>query len=824
MPAAVRRALLWRLALAIIVAVPILRPSAPPAPTMAAEPVSFSASPDGRLLGPDGRPFFIIGVNYEGPFDRAWKMWENDKFDLARIKEDLARAKTAGVNTLRVFIQRPLPEEIAAGDFRKLDAFLALAEQHQLALIITLADYGEQDLAKISETARRIAERYRRRAIILAYDLKNEPKWGDLTLASYPSGGVAALLRDQGLIARYGERVKREDVPAWRQGDGRYLAPARMTDDQAYYAANHYAYYRDFLSAAATWVAKHEGSSTMTFLAAPEAAQWQPLLNALSENLRQWLAPQIAAIRSADPTRLVTVGYNDPVLARLPANDALSLLSIHRYPGTSLRSLKANLGTMETLRSAFPTKPVALTEFGWSNATVDPNDSALLEIATFLAIWTQGYAGAMKWMLTDLPPVGSPKEDNFGMFRTDGSPKPIVPALAAFAAHVRQTAKPGALTLEAEGDGLRYRYQTPTALFVGGRAIGDPRLGVTSAVTTQVFAHWADTLRFTVTAKADVDLNAQALTGRPLDASATLHRGATPVAARRDGQRLIVTAEAGAEYRLVVPVTALDARLQIVWPHGNLPVTQATKVNIQTYLFGHGATAIACPEEPTPIRLWRSINNGVEEPVGALERHMVTVNGLTFPAWSINDVDVSAARDPQNKVYFRVSADGVPTYGTVWSHGADARTHFPKPDTPTSVDGSGNQVDAKIQIVWPHGNLPVARATKANIGVYVFQRGTLRSMPIDFAPTVRLWRAVGNEPLQPIATGVRVTQRVGDLVFPVWTFNDVDVSAATNPATRIVFRASVDGMDSRSNIWSHAADARTIMPQRDTPTGVLNCR
>ncbi|HUP28150.1 MAG TPA: hypothetical protein VM409_06915, partial [Chloroflexia bacterium] len=24
-----------------------------------------------------GRPFFVVGANYEGPTDRAWKLWED---------------------------------------------------------------------------------------------------------------------------------------------------------------------------------------------------------------------------------------------------------------------------------------------------------------------------------------------------------------------------------------------------------------------------------------------------------------------------------------------------------------------------------------------------------------------------------------------------------------------------------------------------------------------------------------------------------------------------------------------------------------------------
>src|SRR6202049_4800791 len=81
-----------------------------------------------RLLGPNGGPLFVVGMNYEGPADRAWQMWDNDKFDASAIDADFTRAASAGVTTLRIFVQAPLAVDIAAGKFDKLDQVVALAE------------------------------------------------------------------------------------------------------------------------------------------------------------------------------------------------------------------------------------------------------------------------------------------------------------------------------------------------------------------------------------------------------------------------------------------------------------------------------------------------------------------------------------------------------------------------------------------------------------------------------------------------------------------------------------------------------------------------
>ena len=121
-----------------------------------------ATSGDGeRLLAPSGAPLFVVGMNYEGPADRAWQMWDNDKFDAAAIDADFSRAASAGITTLRLFAQAPLAVDIAAGKFDKLDQVVALAEKRGLQLIVSLHDYGERDLARVAATPGQIAERYR---------------------------------------------------------------------------------------------------------------------------------------------------------------------------------------------------------------------------------------------------------------------------------------------------------------------------------------------------------------------------------------------------------------------------------------------------------------------------------------------------------------------------------------------------------------------------------------------------------------------------------------------------------------------------------------
>ena len=67
------------------------------------------------------------------------------------------------------------------------------------------------------------------------------------------------------------------------------------------------------------------------------------------------------------------------------------------------------------------------------------------------------------------------------------------------------------------------------------------------------------------------------------------------------------------------------------------------------------------------------------------DRVLQTTNGVTYPTWQFNDVDVSPARDPHSRVYFRVDVVGATSYSNIWTHGVDARTNFPKQDVPTGV-------------------------------------------------------------------------------------------------------------------------------------------
>ena len=269
------------------------------------------------------------------------------------------------------------------------------------------------------------------------------------------------------------------------------------------------------------------------------------------------------------------------------------------------------------------------------------------------------------------------------------------------------------------------------------------------------------------------------------------------------------------------PKSEVDAKTEIVWPHGNAPVDKAEKANITANVFKTGGLTSVNPNWGSPPILWRSIDNGVEENVGPGKPRIVTSGALKYPVWDFNDVDVSAARDPKRKIYFRMSMDGKYESTNVWSHALDARTFLPHPDVPTAtLSEMPTSVDAKIEIVWPHENAQVDKATKANVAAYLFEHGSLRSVPLSFDGQVVLFRSLNNDPGQPVSLGDKSTKTVNGVTFPVWTFNDIDVSAARDRQNKYYFRLQVSGAEAYSNVWSHASDARSFVPKPDVPTAV----
>ncbi len=469
-----------------------------------------------RLLAPNGAPIFLLGMNYEGPGDRAWQMWSDAKFDPGLIDADFQRAAAAGTRALRLFVQAPLLADINAGKWDKLDQVVATAERRGLQLVVSLRDYPERDLARVSATAEQVARRYRGRPGILAYDLKNEPRFGDLAFTRY---AAPVPLQQPGLVQTYGERLPRAEVPAFRASEeGARTVPAWMSDDEAWVYINNLRLYREFLDEAAAWVReKGAGATSLDYMDDPAGAKWGALFAALDETLRAWIQPQLEAVRRGDPAKPVTVGHADPILAKLPANHALDYQTLHRYPTAAAAGLRSALVLLAALQRAHPDKPYVLGEFGYATEKLDPAKAALYETAALLGLLSQRAAGGAKWVLNDMPEGYNMRERTLGAFALDGSPKPVVDALAALRRYVDTSGSaPGELRLEDDRDvGLRYVYRASDALLLGGKQVDAGVAKMAADGPTQLFATFTDpgVVRLWASGPAQLTLDLQQLLG-----------------------------------------------------------------------------------------------------------------------------------------------------------------------------------------------------------------------------------------------------------------------------------------------------------------------
>ena len=77
-------------------------------------------------------------------------------------------------------------------------------------------------------------------------------------------------------------------------------------------------------------------------------------MDALNDALALWLRPRLAAVRAADPDRLVTVAHVDTILATLPVNAWTDYRTYHRYPSATPAGIRSALNLWDDVRKAVP--------------------------------------------------------------------------------------------------------------------------------------------------------------------------------------------------------------------------------------------------------------------------------------------------------------------------------------------------------------------------------------------------------------------------------------------------------------------------------------
>ena len=322
------------------------------------------------VVAPDGmgfverdsdRSYIPFGTNYYDPHT-GWapKLWR--VFDAEKVSEHFRVMREMGVNCARVFLTtgsfQPSAETIEEQALSKLDKLVQIARENNIRLILTGPDHwegqpaywkpdryaGEAALQTLEHFWDVVGRRYRDEPAIFAWDLLNEPHVPWFLEQWRPKWNAW-------LHKTYGNRETLEN--AW----GDELAQSvewnnvPIPDDRP-----------------------DSGN--------PRLRDWQCFREHLAD---QWVHRQVNAIRQADPSHLITVGYiqwSYPLVrpgnpsryaAFNPRRQAhwLDFVTIHFYPtlGSPFQSKENwqnNIRYLQAVLAYCHTgKPVVLGEFGW---------------------------------------------------------------------------------------------------------------------------------------------------------------------------------------------------------------------------------------------------------------------------------------------------------------------------------------------------------------------------------------------------------------------------------------------------------------------------
>jgi len=364
-------------------------------------------APDGQGFAERdlGRSYIPFGTNY---YDHhtGWapKIWR--QFDAQKVREHFRIMRELGVNCARVFLAadnfQPTAETVEQQSLAKLDTLINIARESGIRLMLTGPDHwegqpsywkpdrfaGENALRALERFWDVVGKRYRDELAIFAWDLLNEPELPWFIEEWRP-------LWNAWLQKTYGNR----DVLKTAWGD-------ELTE-------------KDRWGEAGVPEDRPDANN-------PRLRDWQRFREYLAD---QWVRRQVEALRKADPTHLITIGYiqwsyplvrhgNPSRYSAFNPHRQVSLLdfvTIHFYPtlgdpfGPEENWTKNLQYLQAVLAYCHAGKPVVLGEYGWYGGGAVGNQpylteeqqsrwiSAEIEASQSLAV------GWLSWPFADTP-------------------------------------------------------------------------------------------------------------------------------------------------------------------------------------------------------------------------------------------------------------------------------------------------------------------------------------------------------------------------------------------------------------------------------------
>jgi hypothetical protein len=476
---------------------------------------------DKDFLTRGGKPFFPVGTNYFGTEENGWdfsgprnaQVWENDFADMERHGVTFVRT---GVWMSNAKFVEPLTGEVNERFLRNLEAFLAAAYQHHIAVNFTLFAFvprmGEQfrgpnasgpepppsnpylDSAMVRSEQGYVLSVVRRFGRIpwLSYDLINEPSFSSPRIVFHgntPNGDPAELAAWHRWLR---EKYVHLDAlaSAWRVTPSQWSSfdsvPLPEAPDLTY--------------------SRYRNSNEVRALDYNLFAQ---------EMFSGWVHGMVEAIRGAGSTQLVNVGQDeggvtDRVLNQFYATSGVSFTTNHTYwqdDALLWDSVVAKRPGIPNITGETGYQPIWAPDGTWR---YDELTGLGLEERKWALGFAAGSSGALQWDWDREVDFGIERSDgsaklwenmmrDLGRFATEAAPSATgltLPQVAVILPQSLQLSVYNHEALEAQQTAVRvlYNYDHATAYAVGEYQIdtlGSPRLIILPSAYGLTDAAWS---------------------------------------------------------------------------------------------------------------------------------------------------------------------------------------------------------------------------------------------------------------------------------------------------------------------------------------------
>src|SRR5205823_14060588 len=105
-------------------------------------------------------------------------------------------------------------------------------------------------------------------------------------------------------------------------------------------------------------------------------------------------------------------------------------------------------------------------------------------------------------------------------------------------------------------------------------------------------------------------------------------------------------------------------------------------------LMPNSTQAVPCRWSPN-VRLFAQVDGGPSTLVGSGARRLVTEDGVTYPVWDFNSVDIRPAAQGKT-IEFWLDVNGVTTHATRWTY----------PPPPAAAATDSGTAEAPVQPTW----------------------------------------------------------------------------------------------------------------------------